>query len=165
LENLAIRQQLSRHRVRPGRKHLSRKLRRLIFRMVAEKPTWDASRTHGELTLLGLDVSERTVLRWMRRASRSPELAKRWATFLSNHREAIAAIDFFTLPTLTFGAVYCFFVISHDRRRILHWEVTHHPNWSCLPFPSNGSERSFPRPEILPNAALEYAISTRIAPG
>jgi putative transposase len=50
-----------------------------------------------------------------------------WATFLSNHREAIAAMDFFTVPTLTFGVLYCFFVIAHDRRRILHWNVTRHP--------------------------------------
>jgi putative transposase len=46
---------------------------------------------------------------------------------LSNHREAIAAMDFFTMPTLTFGMLHCFFVVSHDRRRILHWNVTKHP--------------------------------------
>jgi transposase InsO family protein len=48
-------------------------------------------------------------------------------TFLSNHREAIAAMDFFTVPTVTFGVLYCFFVIAHDRRRILHFNVTRHP--------------------------------------
>jgi putative transposase len=80
------------------------------------------------LNMLGFDVSERTVSRWMRKAPRNPEPAKRWATFLSNHREAIAAMDFFTVPTLTFGVLYCFFVIAHDRRRILHWQVTRHPN-------------------------------------
>ena len=47
----------------------------------------------------------------MRKAPRNPEPAKRWAAFLSNHREAIAAMDFFTVPTLTFGVLYCFFVI------------------------------------------------------
>ena len=47
--------------------------------------------------------------------------------FLNNHREAIAAMDFFTVPTLTFGVIYCFFVIAHDRRRILHYNVTKHP--------------------------------------
>jgi putative transposase len=78
--------------------------------------------------MLGFDVSERTVLRWMRRAPKTPEPAKRWATFLSNHREAIAAMDFFTVPTLTFGVLYCFFVIAHDRRRILHCNVTRHPS-------------------------------------
>jgi transposase InsO family protein len=77
--------------------------------------------------MLGFDISERTVLRWMRRAPRNPEPAKRWAAFLSNHREAIAAMDFFTVPTLTFGVLTCFFVIAHDRRRVLHFNVTRHP--------------------------------------
>jgi hypothetical protein len=52
----------------------------------------------------------------------------RWLTFLRNHREAIAAMDFFTVPTLTFGVLYCFFVIEHDRRKILHFNVTRNPN-------------------------------------
>jgi hypothetical protein len=78
--------------------------------------------------MLGLDVSERTVLRWMRKAPRDREPAKRWAAFLNNHREAIAAMDFFTLPTLTFGVLYCFFVIAHDRRRIPHCNGTKHPS-------------------------------------
>jgi len=95
--------------------------------MVAGNPTWGAPRIHGELAMLGFDISERTVLRWMRKAPRNPEPAKRWAAFLANHREAIAAMDFFTVPTLTFGVLYCFFVIAHDRRRILHFNVTRHP--------------------------------------
>jgi len=53
---------------------------------------------------------------------------KRWLTFLRNHREAIAAMDFFTVPTLTFGVLYCFFVISHDRRKILRFNVTRNPH-------------------------------------
>jgi transposase InsO family protein len=118
---------LSRHRVRVGRKCVSKELRDLIFCMVAENPTWGAPRIHGELKMLGFDISERTVLRWMRKAPRSPESAKRWAAFLSNHREAIAAMDFFTVSTLPFGVLYCFFVIAHDRRRILHCNVTKHP--------------------------------------
>ena len=63
----------------------------------------------------------------MKRASRDPDPSKRWLTFLRNHREAIAAMDFFTVPTVTFSVLYCFFVISHDRRRILHCNVTRHP--------------------------------------
>ena len=63
----------------------------------------------------------------MRKAPRNPETAKRWTTFLSNHRQVIAAMDFFTVPTLTFGVLHCFFVIAHDRRRILHSNVTRHP--------------------------------------
>ena len=118
---------LSRNRKRPGRKCVSREVRELIFRMVNENKTWGAPRIHGELKMLGYDVSERSVLRWMRKAPRDPEPAKQWTTFLNNHREAIAAMDFFTLPTLTVGVLYCFFVIAHERRRILHWNVTKQP--------------------------------------
>ena len=118
---------LSRHQAQAGRKCVSGELREVIFRMVAENGTWGAPRIHGELKMLGFDISERTVLRWMRKAPKSPEQAKRWAAFLSNHREAIAAMDFFTVPTVTFGVIYCLFVIAHDRRRILHYNVTKHP--------------------------------------
>jgi hypothetical protein len=95
--------------------------------MVVENPTWGAPRIHGELLMLGFDISERTISRWMRRAPRDPEPPKRWLAFLRNHREALAAMDFFTVPTVTFAALYCFFVIAHDRRRILHFNVTKHP--------------------------------------
>jgi len=77
--------------------------------------------------MLGFDVSERTISRWMKRAPRDPEPARRWLAFLHNHREAIAAMDFFTVPTVTFSLLYCFFVIHHDRGRILHFNVTCHP--------------------------------------
>jgi hypothetical protein len=64
---------------------------------------------------------------WMKRAPRDPEPADRWLAFLRNHREVIAAMDFFAAPTITFGVLYCFFVISHDRRRIVQLNVTKHP--------------------------------------
>jgi hypothetical protein len=70
--------------------------------MVAENPT----RIHGELRMLGFDLSERTISRWMKRAPRGPDQAKRWLAFLRNHREAIAAMDFFTVPTITFDVLY-----------------------------------------------------------
>jgi putative transposase len=123
---------LSRHPIRAGRKGVSVELRELIFRMVTENPTWGSPRIHGELKMLGFDISERTVLRWMRKAPRNSDPAKRWAAFLSNHREAIAAMDFFNVPTLTFGVLYCFFIIAHDRRRILHCNVTRHPSSAWL---------------------------------
>src|SRR5467141_1395070 len=118
---------ISRVRKATGRRPTPKEVRELIFRMVVENPTWGAPRIHGELLMLGFDVSERTISRWMKRVSREPEPAKRWLTFLRNHREAIAAMDFFTVPTITFSALYCFFVIGHDRRRILHFNVTKHP--------------------------------------
>jgi putative transposase len=115
-----------------GGKRISKQIRELIFQMVVENPTWGAPRIHGELLMLGFNVSERTISRWMRRAPRNPEPAKRWLSFLHNHREAIAAMDFFTVPTVTFHLLYCFFIISHDRRRILHFNVTRHPTSSWI---------------------------------
>ena len=107
---------------------MSRELRDLIFGMVAENPGSGAPRIHSELKMLGFEISERTVVRWTRKAPRDPEPAKRWMGFLNNHREAIAAMDFFSVPTLTFGVLYCLFVISHNRRRILHFDATRHPS-------------------------------------
>ena len=115
-----------------GGKRISKELRQLIFQMVAENPTWGAPRIHGELRMLGFEVSERTVSRWMRRAPRNPESAQRWRAFLRNHLEALAAMDFFTVPTLAFNLLYCFFVISHHRRRILHFNITRHPTSSWI---------------------------------
>src|ERR1700731_493668 len=110
-----------------GRKRVSKEVRALIFRMVAENPTWGAPRIRGELLKLGFEVSERGAWGWIRGAPKDPDPAKRWLAFLRNHREAIAAMDFFTVPTLTFGVLYCLFIISHDRRRVLHFNVTRHP--------------------------------------
>jgi putative transposase len=118
---------LTKIRENRGRKRISKDIRGLIFRMAAENPSWDAPRIHGELLMLGFDVSERTVSRWMRRSPSKSASAQVWRTFLRNHSEAISAMDFFTVPTWTFGILYCFFVISHDRRRILHFNVTRHP--------------------------------------
>jgi putative transposase len=163
---------LSRRRVRAGRKCVSKELRELIFRMVEENSTWGAPRIHGELKMLGFDVSERTVLRWMRRAPGSPEPAKRWAAFLSNHREAIAAMDFFTVPTLTFGVLYCFFIIAHDRRRILQCQVTSHPTsaWviqqlrEAFPYDSAPGYLIFDRGPQFNNEVIETVKSFGIQP-
>lgn len=119
---------LSRAKQFGGRKPTSKEIRALIFRMAAENPTWGAPRIHGELLMLGFDLSEPTVSRWLRQAPRTPDPARRWLTFLRNHREAIAAMDFFTVPTLTFGVLFCFFIIGHGRRKILRCNVTRNPN-------------------------------------
>ena len=118
---------ISKVRTQVGRKQTPKEVRDLIFRMVAENSTWGAPRIHGEILMLGFDLSERTISRWMKQAPRNPEPAKRWLVFLRNHREAIASMDFFTVPAINFGVLYCFFVISHGRRRIVHFNVTKHP--------------------------------------
>jgi putative transposase len=119
---------LSRAKQVGGRKPVSKEIRALIFRMAAENPTWGAPRIHGELLKLGFQVSEPTVSRWLRRKAKTPDPAQRWLTFLRNHHEAITAMDFFTVPTITFGVLYCFFVIGHDRRKILCFNVTRNPS-------------------------------------
>src|SRR6266853_942681 len=123
---------ISRARRVIGRKRISKEVRVLIFRMVAENPTLGAPRIHAELMMLGFDVSDRTVSRWTRRAPRDPEPGKRWLAFQRNHQEAIAAMDFFTVPTIRFDLLYCFFVISQVRRRVLHFNVKRHPTGSWI---------------------------------
>ena len=95
--------------------------------MAEENVGWGAPKIHGELQKLGFQISERTVARYLRRIRGRGDPGQRWLAFLQNHREVIAAFDFFTVPTLTFQLLYCFFVIEHGRRRILHCNVTQHP--------------------------------------
>ena len=112
---------------RLGRPTVDAEIRALIRRMAEDNLTWGAPRIHGELLKLGFEISERTVSRYIRRLSPPDQSRKLWATFLRNHREVITAMDFFTVPTLTFRVLYCFFVIEHGRRKILHFNVTEHP--------------------------------------
>jgi transposase InsO family protein len=113
-------------RSRGGGRKLGTDVFEIVRRMARENPSWGAPRIHGELLKLGFDISERTVSRYL--ARRPPgDAAKNWLAFLRNHREAIAALDFFTVPTVTFRLLYCFFAIDHGRRKILHFNVTAHP--------------------------------------
>jgi hypothetical protein len=118
--------------------------------------------------MLGFEVSETTISRWMRRAPKSPQPTKHWLAFLRNHREAIAAMDFFTVPTLTFNVLYCFFIISHDRRRILHFNVSRHPTSSWIvqqlreAFPYDAVPRFLvfdPRREVRVRSAQRYSLA------
>ena len=113
---------------RGGRPRITEGIRVLIRRLAQENFEWGAPRIHGELQKLGFVVSERTVARYLQRVRRRGDPAKKWLAFLRNHREAIVALDFFTVPTATFQMLYCFFVIEHERRRILHFNVTRHPS-------------------------------------
>src|ERR1035438_3958887 len=120
LENLALRQQVGVLRRNCPRPRLTGP-DKFFWVVLRRSPDVIPPRIHGELKMLGFDISERSVSRWLRRAPQNPEPSKRWMTFLNNHREAIAAMDFFIVPTLTFNVLYCFFVIAHDRRRIVHF--------------------------------------------
>jgi transposase InsO family protein len=86
---------------------------------------WGAPRIHGELLKLGIDISQATVSKYMVRQQKPP--SQTWRTFLENHADCIAGIDFFTVPTATFRVLYVFIVLSHDRRQVVHFNVTEHP--------------------------------------
>ena len=93
--------------------------------MVVANPLWGAPRIHGELLKLGFAMSERTVSRLMPRLRTPP--SQSWRTFLTNHLGSTVSVDFFAVPTLTCQLLFVFVVLAHDRRRILHVNVTQHP--------------------------------------
>lgn len=93
---------------RPGRPTIPRDIRELIRRLSGENPTWGAPRICSELLLLGHEVAERTVAKYMVRSRQPP--SQTWRTFLDNHAPDIAACDFFTVPTATFRVLYVFIV-------------------------------------------------------
>ncbi len=110
----------------PGRPALAREVRDLIRRMCRENAGWwGAPRIHGELLKLGIDIGESSVSKYMVRGRKPP--SPTWRTFLENHLTQLVSIDFFTVPTLRFKVLYVFLVLAHDRRRILHFNVTAHP--------------------------------------
>ena len=112
-------------RGQPGRPVISREVRDLIRRMCRENAGWGAPRIHGELLKLGIDIGESSVSKYMVRGRKPP--SQTWRTFLENHLTQLVSIDFFTVPTLRFKVLYVFLVLAHDRRRILHFNVTAHP--------------------------------------
>ena len=118
-----------------GRQPIDNEIKKLIRRMKYENPGWGAPRIHGELLRLGIDVCERSVSRYLAKIRPEPSGNKisKWMTFLTNQGKGIAAMDFFVVPTLFFKRLYCFFIIDHHRRRILHFNVTIHPTalWVC----------------------------------
>jgi putative transposase len=100
--------------------------RHLIRDMSQANPLWGAPRIHGELLKLGIEVAQSTVAKCLRRARKPP--SQTWRTFLTNHLEQMASLDFFVVPTATFRALFVFVVLSHARRRVLHFQVTDHPS-------------------------------------
>ena len=117
-------------RNRAGRPKVGRELRDLIRRMGRENPLWGAPRIHGELLMLGFEVAQSTVSKYMVRGRRPP--SQSWKTFLQNHAEAIAAVDMCVVPTLTFERLFAFLVLGHGRRQLLWFEVTRHPTAEWL---------------------------------
>jgi len=94
--------------------------------MALKNPHWGTERIRGELLKLGIAVSARSICRYRRRGPARPP-SQSWRTFLANHAQAIWAADLFVVQTLTFQTLYVFFLISHDRRRLRHFDMTTHP--------------------------------------
>lgn len=112
--------------VRLGRPRLNAEVRDLIATMARENPRWGTERIRGELLKLGIAVSNRSIRRCRRRGP-AGRPGQAWRTFLANHRPQIWAADLFTVRTLTFKTLYVLFFIAHERRELVHWNVTAHP--------------------------------------
>ena len=101
-----------------GRPRISRDIRELIRTMSKANLTWGAPRIQSELRLLGHEVADSTVARYMVRQRKPP--SQTWRTFLANHMKQTAAIDFFTVPTVTFRVLFCFIVLMGCPRFMCH---------------------------------------------
>src|SRR6266699_1010749 len=105
--------------------------------MSLENPLWVATKIHGELLKLGIEVAQSTVSIYM--VPRSDRPLQTWRTFLSNHMEGIASIDLFVVPTIAFQRLFAFLVLGHERRRLLWFAVTRNPTADLAGAPDHGS--------------------------
>jgi putative transposase len=112
---------------RAGRPPLDKEVRVLIGQMARDNSTWGAPRIQAELRLLGHEVAEATVAKYMKRSCPPKPPSQPWKVFLKNHVGTLASMDFFVVPTVTFRLLYVFVILSHDRRRIIHFNVTTSP--------------------------------------
>jgi putative transposase len=128
-----------------GRRPVSTAVRALIRKMSQANPYWGAPRIHGELLKLGIVISERTVSRLMPKHRKPP--SQTWRAFLNNHLNDLVSIDFFTVPTVTFRVLFVLVVLSHHRRRVVHFNVTEHPTaiWTAQQMVEAFPEDTTPR--------------------
>jgi len=133
------------NRRRRGRPATATEIRHLIERMAKANPLWRAPRIHGELKMLGIEISERTVSRILRKLPRPP--SQTWKTFLHNHLGQMVSIDFFTVPTIAMKVLFVFIVLEHRRRQVLHFNVTEHPTaaWTSQQIVEAFGEHETPR--------------------
>jgi transposase InsO family protein len=110
---------------KPSRLAISKEVRDLIQDMWQANPTWGSPRIVGELRKLGISVSKSTVEKYRPRVRRPP--SPTWRDFLANHVKDIVACDFFTVPTVQCRVLFVFIMLAHERRHIVHFNVTEHP--------------------------------------
>jgi len=111
---------------KPGRPRVAKDIRDLIRRMSSANKTWGAPRIVGELAKIGITVVKSTVERYMTRQQKPP--SPTWRAFLKNHVIDLVSLDFFVVPTVTFRVLFVFLILAHDRRRVVHFNVTEHPS-------------------------------------
>jgi transposase InsO family protein len=83
-------------------------------------------RIHGELLKLGYDISQAPVWRYVPKKNGNSN-GQRWKTFLKNHASEIISIDYFSVPTINFKILHVLVFLSHERRKIIHFNVTSNP--------------------------------------
>jgi putative transposase len=108
-----------------GRPRVPKETRDLIRIMSRENPLWGAPRIHSELLKLGFRIAQASVAKYMVRNPKPP--SQTWRTFLTNHVSQLVSVDFFTVHTVWFEILFVFIVLAHDRRRVIHFNVTAHP--------------------------------------
>src|SRR5260221_13984136 len=113
-----------------GRARIGKGVRDLIRRMSLENPLWGATKIHGELLKLGIQVAQSTVSIYM--VPRRDRPLQTWKTFLRNHMEGIASIDLFVVPTIAFHQLFAFLVLGRKRRQLFWFSVTRNPAAECL---------------------------------
>jgi putative transposase len=110
----------------PGRPPLSEETEALIARMAAEN-RWSARKLQAELSKLGIHLGLTTIARYLPKPGPGQDPYQRWTTFPRNHRDLIAGMDFFVVPTVRSQLLNVWYVIDHGRRRVLHFNLTAHP--------------------------------------
>lgn len=140
----------SKHKI--GRPSISYKIIVLIHQMSKENSTWGAPHIRSELLLLGYDITESTIAKYMIKERKPP--SQTWKTFLKNHMHSTVAIDFFVLPTITFRVFYVFIILRHSDRKLLHFNVTTNPTaqWTA-----NQIVQAFPY-----DTAPKYLVRDRV---
>lgn len=111
----------------PGRPPIPGETKALIVRMASENG-WRARKIQAELSKLGILLGLTTISRYLPKVDAGSDPHQRWMTFLRNHRDVIAGMDFFVVPTVRFTLLYVWFILDHGRRRVLHFNVTRHPS-------------------------------------
>jgi len=108
---------------------------------------------------LGFEVAERTVSNLMPRHAPNSKPSQTWRTFLKNHGNK-CSIDFFTVPTVTFNVLFVLVILSHSRRKVVHFNITSNPRaeWTTQQI-----VEAFPRNRVK-NMGIKEVVSAPQSP-